>query len=321
MRFCFRLLYLDNLKCLDAIAFVSWHIVSSKVEIVFWCSSTMSGLNEENTHWRSDDMIVQPGRRKFHILVSQQIYESYDPLSQYFQNVVMPLLVSCQSWRGPTVIQRMLVCLYGTAQWTFVRVRLFPTEEIWSSGKLLLESFPNKWEKHARQQGADHCWPLFDRRSVEGLVDRWEQLSLDYERQNVLNCPGQLFGLQRMYRWRLGWFSFKQRVERDVVAWWELPNVSQVIVVVLFENITKTETKFLRCHLQRGNAVSTLVRWELKKFGSARTIWKLDPIIHSIDNDGVEVQLDPSIREIVYTQIEVELWWNVNFQNFQLQLL
>ena len=53
----------------------------------------------------------------------------------------MPLLVSCQSWWRPTIIQRMLVRLYGTAQWTFIRVRLFPTEEIWSSGKLLLESF------------------------------------------------------------------------------------------------------------------------------------------------------------------------------------
>ena len=49
MRFYFRLLYLDNLKFLDEIAFVSWHIVSSKVEIVFWCFSTMSGLNNENT--------------------------------------------------------------------------------------------------------------------------------------------------------------------------------------------------------------------------------------------------------------------------------
>ena len=69
----------------------------------------------------------------------------------------------------------------------------------------------------------------------------------------------------------------------------------------MLENITKAETKFLRGHLQRGNAVSTLVRGELKKFGSARTIWKLDPIIHSIDNDGVEVLLNPSVREIVYT--------------------
>ena len=49
MRFCFRLLYLDNLKFLDEIAFVSWHIVSYKDKIVFLCFSTMAGLNDENT--------------------------------------------------------------------------------------------------------------------------------------------------------------------------------------------------------------------------------------------------------------------------------
>src|SRR6218665_1301962 len=48
-RLCFKFLYLDILKFLDVVAFVSWHMVSSRVEIDFFKIITISGLKDLNT--------------------------------------------------------------------------------------------------------------------------------------------------------------------------------------------------------------------------------------------------------------------------------
>lgn len=205
-RLCFRFLYFDYLKLLDEMAFVSWHIVSCKVEFDFLWFITMSGLNDIN--------ILEIGRRlsnKVHENITLFLHSWYSPLRQYFQHGIMSSLVSCQSYWKSKVVQLMLVRLYGTAERTFVWGPTF------YNGKDLeplqvAAGMPFLQTRKASQ--VEGCWPLVTNNSCLSLHQRLPYPHAENNLPRTLsdewimfNVSGQLLRLQRKYRRRLGWIS------------------------------------------------------------------------------------------------------------------
>ena len=111
----------------------------------------------------------------------------------------------------------------------------------------------------------------------------------------MLNRCIQVIGFQCLYGRRFGLMLDDESVEWNVVVdRCGMPDIPQIIVYVVFQPESKTESQSLGCPFHGWNSVSFLFHWELQEFCRACTVWKFQPFVDGIDRKLIQVLFDPS---------------------------